>query len=247
MTKISKKLDNLEKNIVNSTPKGITRIEFDDPAEIRLHRKAHEIIKYLLAKMDELDRTLMENPNANIELDKEALEASIGKYEPILQRSESLILQRVWSLFDETFGWPIHRNDVFYKWVFNRRLAWFLGEMAAWLAKALQERQIMNMAGFWDLCAGEQQKRLASVYDNWPKDLFSEESWNRYNDKHPIQIHVPTEEEAREMTIKEKLYARQEAKIRKRCKKCKVKDSCQPYQDTVQKSAAPAVKAEEKL
>ena len=214
MNKLNKRLDEIEKNILTNRPKGKTHITMDDPSEIALHQEANEIRQFRIAAINKLIETFSENPNIDIDKDLEALELSPHNQQ-IIDRSDSFVLHRVLEVFDDIIGMPIHQNDLFYKYLFNARLGWFLRDMIEWFSMRRQEDRILSQPGFSDLCWGEQQKQLAPLYANWKRDLLSEESWKRYYNKHPMQIKESTNQELKEFNKENKQFAKDEAKILK--------------------------------
>jgi len=85
-------------------------------------------------------------------------------------------------LFDNGVAQYIHLNDPVNKFIFYSRLNWFLNEMGEWLFLRWQEDQIYADPGFFDICPGEQEKRLQPVYSKWRRWL-SEESWLKYSEE----------------------------------------------------------------
>jgi hypothetical protein len=44
----------------------------------------------------------------------------------------------------------------------------------------MAEQEVLDSPGFFDLCTGEQERRLKPVYDKWDHSLFSEKSFKDY-------------------------------------------------------------------
>ena len=195
MLNLSKKLRNLEKNVVPDTPRGETRIIIDDNAEMELHQRASEIQQVQKAKAEDLHKILTEKPNAEVDMDSLNLSS---KNQLIVNKSRSLYRYRVMELFDNAIGQEIHLNDPINKWIFYNRFNWFLSEMSEWLFLRWREDQVYSEPGFFNLCMGEQDKRLAPVYAKWRKDWLSPESYNRFYEEHKPHLADPTPEEEEE-------------------------------------------------
>ena len=91
-----------------------------------------------------------------------------------------------------------------------------------------REDQVYSEPGFFNLCKGEQDKRLEPIYSKWRKDWLSNESWNHFYEEHKPKLADLTPEQEDEDTIlceqEEKEDNEQEAKfLREKCPICKQK------------------------
>jgi len=196
---ISKKLNELEKNIVGDTPKTKTVLYIEDATEREIHKRAGDILQCQHDIAVKLHETLKENPKA--EMNIHALDLSADEA-AIVDKSNALYHYRVMELFDITIGQHVHLNDPINKWIFYSRFGWFLSEMQEWLFLRWQEEQIYDDPEYFNLCAGEQSKLLEPIYGKWRKWL-NEESWNKYYEEHERQnvadsIREPTPQELEE-------------------------------------------------
>jgi hypothetical protein len=82
-------------------------------------------------------------------------------------------------------------------WVFYTRFYWLIEETRKFKEQFEAEEEVFNTPGYWELCEGEQERRLASVYANWHHDLFTPESFQRYCERHHV---FKTTEEIQQLT-----------------------------------------------
>ena len=71
-------------------------------------------------------------------------------------------------------------------WIFYTRFYWLIEETRKFKEQYDAEEEVFNTPGYWELCEGEQERRLAPVYANWNHDLFTPESFKRYCDRHHV-------------------------------------------------------------
>jgi hypothetical protein len=239
MNSINKKLRELESKVLDDTPKTETVLRIDDPVEHRLHMRAMGILQRQHAVASQIYDVLKENPKA--EVDEHALDLS-PEEQLIVDRSERLYTSRVMELFDNGIAQCIHLNDPVNKWLFYSRFYWFLSEMRDWLYCAWREEETYNSPGFFDLCAGEQERLLEPVYKHWRKWL-TEESWSRYYEEHCKSKSLPemTPEEIAEderLTAQENAEAEaKEAKfLKEKCSSCAEK--CKWFREQTEKGKA---------
>lgn len=161
-------------------------------------------------------------------------------------KSSSLITQRVMHLFDLAIGSYIHLNDPMCKWLFYARLNWFLSEMQDWLFLLWREYQTTSAPDFFNLCAGEQERRLKPVYDGW-RDWLSEESWQKYYAQHEPKFRryedlspeekAELEREAEKEEQEEAEWIEQDKRfLRDKCPSCSTKGSAR-----LSKASNPAI------
>ena len=226
MNKISKKLHDLEKNVLDDTPKTKTILYIEDPIEQEIHKRAGEILAKQREIAAELYAILKANPKAEINV--HALDLTSDE-KAIVEKSNALYHHRVMELFDNGVAQYVHLNDPVNKWIFYSRFNWFLSEMRDWLFLRWQEEQVYDDPEYFNLCAGEQKKRLEPIYSKW-RNWLSEESWNNYyeeNEKKRVAdfIREPTPEELEEDQKQiEQDNAEEEAKdakfLKEKCPDC---------------------------
>ena len=85
-------------------------------------------------------------------------------------------------IFDAWAKCYVYHDDNFSKYVFYMRFFWFIDEVSDQIDQQKAESEVYGSAGFFDLCVGEQDRRLAPVYAKWRKDLFTPESFSRFLD-----------------------------------------------------------------
>jgi hypothetical protein len=176
VNQLSRKLHQLEKNVVSSTPNfEDTRLTINNVAEQRLHDQAKVIMESYSYRLENAQNEL----NSGSDVDTDDLVKLSPEEQTIVSKSSSLIIQRIMYLFDVAVGSFIHLNDPICKWIFYSRLNWFLSEMQEWLFLFWKENEISNAPDFYSICVGEQERRLKPVYDKW-REWLSEESWNKY-------------------------------------------------------------------
>ena len=184
MNPISKKLHELENNVVGDTPKTKTVLHIEDAVEGEIHKRAGEILQHQRDTAERFYNTLKENPNAEVNI--EALDFTPDQ-KVIVDKSNAFYQHRVMELFDNGIAQLIHLNDPASKYIFYSRFNWFLSEMQAWLFLLWQEEQVYADPGFFNLCAGDQAKLLEPIYGKW-RNWLSEESWSKYYEAHERQI-----------------------------------------------------------
>lgn len=226
MNLISKKLHELENNVVDDIPKTKTVLYIEDATEREIHKRANEILERQRATAEQLHDILKENPKAEVNI--HALDLSTDE-KAIVDKSNALYHYRVMELFDRAVAQYCHLNDPINKWIFYSRFNWFLSEMKEWLFLRWQEEQVYDDPEYFNLCAGEQAKRLEPIYSKWRKWL-SEESWNKYYEEHERRrvadsIREPTPQELEEeQKLIERDNAEEEAKdakfLKEKCPGC---------------------------
>jgi hypothetical protein len=242
MRSISRKLRDLEKNVVSDTPKTKTVLYIEDPDEREIHKRAGEILTRQREIAVELQGILKANPKAEVNM--RALDLTSDE-KAIVDKSNSLYRHRVMELFDNGVAQYVHLNDPVNKWIFYSRLNWFLREMKDWLFLRWQEDQVYDDPEFFNLCAGEQEKRLKPIYSRW-REWLSEDSWNEYYVEHEQQrvsdfIREPTAEEVEEDRKRvEQDNAEEEARdarfLKEKCPSCTEK--CSWYYEKVKEKVA---------
>jgi hypothetical protein len=199
MNVISRKLHELEKNVIDDTPKTKTVLYIEDATEREIHKRAAELLQRQRDVAEQLYNILKENPKAEVNI--HALDFTPDE-KAIVDKSNILYHHRVMELFDIDIAQFIHLNDPVNKWIFYSRFNWFLSEMKDWLFLRWQEDQVYDDPEYFNLCSGEQAKRIEPIYSKW-RNWLSEESWKRYYEDHERQkvaesIREPTPKEIEE-------------------------------------------------
>ncbi len=232
----SKKLRELEKNVISDIPKTKTVLYIDDEVEHEIHKRAGDILSRQRDIATELYDTLKANPKAEINIHALDLDADD---QAIVDKSNILYHFRVMELFDKGIGQFVHFNDPICKYVFYSRFTWFLSEMKEWCYWLWWEDQTYDEPGFFDLCAGEQEKRLKPLHEHWRKYL-TEDSWKKHCEEHPPKLQdtlpeMTEEQEEEERKQIEKENAEEEAKdakiLAEKCPSCTEK--CKWYFEQV--------------
>jgi hypothetical protein len=226
MNVLSKKLRELENNIVSDVPKTPTRLYIEDATEREIHKRAVELLQRQHSIAEQFHDILKENPKAEINI--HALDFTPDE-KAIVDKSNALYHHRVMELFDVTIAQYCHLNDPINKWIFYSRFNWFLSEMQDWLLLRWQEDQVYDDPEYFNLCAGEQAKLLEPIYSKW-RNWLNEESWKNYYEENERQkvadsIREPTPQELEEDRKQiERDNAEEEAKdakfLKEKCPGC---------------------------
>ncbi|HDQ06573.1 MAG TPA: hypothetical protein ENN36_07625 [Candidatus Bathyarchaeota archaeon] len=226
MNRLSKKLRELETNIAPiHIKKGTSRLSSEcmSDAEQEIHSVAASILKRLKAKAERASEMLEHNPSANVDISELQLSP---EQQTIVDTSNRLFAERVMELFDNGVAQYIHLNDPINKFIFYSRLNWFLTEMGEWLFLRWQEDQIYADPDFFDICHGEQEKRLQPVYSKWRRWL-TEESWLKYSEENCKMKELPEltdeqiEEDAKLVASENAAEEANEAKfLKEKCPAC---------------------------
>jgi hypothetical protein len=234
---ISKKLRELENNVIDTKPKTPSYFHITDSSELELHKRAYAILSGQHDKAQELHNNLIKDPKAKVDVG--ALDLSPDD-KAIVDASTKIFRSRVLEVFDVAIAQYCHLNDPVNKWIFYSRFNWFIREMRDWLFLRWREDQIYDAPDFFDLCAGEQERRLAPVYSKWRKYL-TEESWSKFYEEHCRRpaSEIP-ELTAEEIAEDEKLTAQENAEeeakdakfLAEKCPGCKEK--CKWYHEQIE-------------
>ena len=226
MNLLSKKLRELEAKVAPlHIEKGSTKLASQcmSDAEYEIHNAASLILQRLKAKAERASETLKQNTSANVDVSE--LQLSLEQ-QTIVDTSNRLFAEHVMELFDNGIAQYIHLNDPINKFIFYSRLNWFLTEMGEWLFLRWQEDQIYADPNFFDICHGEQEKRLQPVYSKWRRWL-SEESWLKYSEENCKMKDLPEltaeqiEEDARMVASENAAEEANEAKfLKEKCPSC---------------------------
>ena len=182
MNIVSKKLHELEKNVLPELPeKGTTKITWEngnidlDRAESELHKRATQILE---AHAEEMQEALTRGETDVVPLSP----ADQTIVDTANRRLMARILE-IFQVFTDTF---VTLKDPMANWIFYTRFYWLIEETRKFKEQYDAEESVFNTPGYWDLCEGEQERRLAPVYAAWNHDLFTPESFQRYCDRHHV-------------------------------------------------------------
>jgi hypothetical protein len=89
----------------------------------------------------------------------------------------------IFQVFTDAF---VTLKDPMANWVFYTRFYWLIEETRKFKHQFDAEIAVFKTPGYWELCEGEQERRLAPVYAAWNHDLFTPESFQRYCEQHHI-------------------------------------------------------------
>jgi hypothetical protein len=182
MNIVSKKLHELEKNVLPDLPeKGTTKITWEngdidlDRAESELHKRATQILQ---AHAEEMQEALTRG-----ETDVSPLSTADQAIVDVAERRFMARILEIFRTFTDAF---VTYKDPMVDWVFYTRFYWLIEETRKFKEQYDAEEAVFNTPGYWDLCEGEQERRLAPVYAAWNHDLFTPESFQRYCERHHV-------------------------------------------------------------
>jgi hypothetical protein len=104
---------------------------------------------------------------------------------------------RIMDIFQVFIDAFVTYKDPMANWVFYTRFYWLIEETRKLKEQYDAEEEIFNTPGYFELCEGEQDRRIAPVYAAWNHDLFTPESFQRYCEQHHI---IKTTEEIQQLT-----------------------------------------------
>ncbi|MBM4401006.1 MAG: hypothetical protein FJ045_03545 [Crenarchaeota archaeon] len=193
MNIVSKKLHELEKNVLPELPeKGTTKITWEngdielDRAESELHRRATQILEAHAEEMREA-----------VERGETAYTPLSPSYQAIVDAANRRLMARILEIFRTFTDAFVTLEDPMANWVFYTRFYWLIEETRKFKEQYDAEEAVFNLPGYWELCEGEQKRRLAPVYAAWNHDLFTPESFQRYCERHHV---FKTAEEIQQLT-----------------------------------------------
>jgi hypothetical protein len=182
MNIVSKKLHELEKNVLPELPeKGTTKITWEngdielDRAESELHKRATQILE---AHAEEMQEALTRGGT-----DVSPLSPADQTIVDTANRRLMARILDIFELFVDTF---VTQKDPMATWIFYTRFYWLIEETGKFKDQFNAEEEVFNTPGYWELCEGEQERRLAPVYAAWNHDLFTPESFQRYCERHHV-------------------------------------------------------------
>jgi hypothetical protein len=182
MNIISKKLHALESNVLPDLPaEGTTKITWDngdvklDRAENELHWRASQILE---AHSNDL---------------QQALDRGESTYTPLSASDQAIVdaanrrfMARIMDIFQVFTDAFVTLKDPMANWVFYTRFFWLIEETRKFKQQYDAEEAVFNTPGYWELCEGEQDRRLAPVYAVWNHELFTPKSFQSYCERHHV-------------------------------------------------------------
>ena len=233
MNLVSKKLHALEKNVLPEHPEeGTTKITWEnndpelDRAENELHRRANQILE---AHMQEM---------------QQASERGENTYTPLSPSDQAIVdaahhrfMHRILMIFQTFTDAFVTYKDPMANLVFYTRFYWLIEETRKFKEQHDAEEEVFNTPGYFELCEGEQERRLAPVYATWNHDLFTPQSFQRYCEQHhifktteeiqqlvanrtPEQVRQDELEEQQEQAENEETDARNARYLKEKCPTC---------------------------
>ena len=162
MNIVSKKLHELEKNVLPELPEeGTTKITWEngdvelDRAENELHRRATQILE---AHAEEMQEALSRGETDVIRLS--------SADQAIVDAANRRFMARILEIFQTFTDAFVTYKDPMANWVFYTRFYWLIEETRKFKEQFDAEEEVFNTPGYWELCEGEQERRLAPVYAN---------------------------------------------------------------------------------
>jgi hypothetical protein len=182
MNIVSKKLHALEKNVLPEVPEeGTTKITWEngdvelDRAETELHRRATQILE---AHREEMQQAAERGENTYTPLSRSD--------QAIVDAAHHRFMHRILEIFQTFTDAFVTYKDPMANLVFYTRFYWLIEETRKLKEQYDAEEAVFNTPGYFELCEGEQERRLAPVYAAWNHDLFSPQSFQRYCEQHHI-------------------------------------------------------------
>ena len=246
MNIVSKKLHELEKNVLPELPeKGTTRITWEngsrelDNAELELHIRAKEILERHNEVLEELEYNLKHG----IESDPLLTPMLSPQDEAIVNAANTWLMARMFEIIELFANVFVCHGDNMAKYVFFSRFYWIIEEIQKWKEQNDAQDAVCESEGFFELCEGDQEQLLKPVYAKWNRDLFTRKSFEQYIDKHrPIRTYEQIieaqlaagktmeqikQEEKEEAELEAKETAEDDAKnakyLKEKCPGCKEK------------------------
>jgi hypothetical protein len=104
----------------------------------------------------------------------------------IVDAANRRFMARVFEIFQIFTDAFVTLKDPMANWVFYTRFYWLIEETRKFKKQFDAEIAVLKTPGYWDLCEGEQEKRLKPVYAAWNHDLFTPQSFERYCQQHHL-------------------------------------------------------------
>jgi hypothetical protein len=220
----------------NPDPKE-TYIYTTNEGEQELFKVARKIMEKQTQKLTALENLQKLHPNVDYTAEMDNVLELSEEAEAIVSQAERIIIRRSMHIFDRVIACRYHLGAQQDKFVFYLRFFWFLNETQNMFYHSSMENKILGEQGFFDLCRGEQDKKLKVCYDSW-REWFSKESFDQWLEVHPSMSPNPKSKE--EEVKAEKEYAvlmetEQKAKernakyLKEKCPTCP--DKCNWYNE----------------
>ena len=233
MNLVSKKLHALEKNVLPENPEeGTTKIMWEngdaklDRAENELHRRANQILE---AHRQETQQAKEQGENTFTPLSPSD--------QAIVDAAHHRFMARILMIFQTFTDAFVTYKDPMANLVFYTRFYWLIEETRKFKEQHDAEEEVFNTPGYFELCEGEQERRLAPVYATWNHDLFTPQSFQRYCEQHhifktteeiqqlvanrtPEQVRQDELEEQQEQAENEETDARNARYLKEKCPTC---------------------------
>ena len=191
-----RKLRNMERDSTIEEPTEV-RLFIDNENELQLHNTAKRILERHVSDIEDFRKGL----------DGSCCPELSDADRAIVEESTRLMFKRFLLLFDMFGKAFIYHDNGIAEMVFWTRFLWLVEDAQKYTEQSDAENEVMVASDFFDLCAGEQDRRLKPVYDKWDKNLFSEKSFQDYVKKRwnidSLSEVKPTPEELAEMDREE--------------------------------------------
>ncbi|MCL2643463.1 MAG: hypothetical protein FWD52_08165 [Candidatus Bathyarchaeota archaeon] len=179
MKALTRKLCEMEKNVLNSCPDPEeTFLGFTNVNEQELFQTACKIIKTHTLQTSQLEAKQKANPHINYAFEREQLVLS-GEAQTLVDQALRIIFLRSTNIFDTYLAPFFHLEDSVCKMLFYSRFFWFLSEMKDMLRYNYLVRTIVCEPGFFDLNPEEQEEKLKPVHATC-REWFTDESHTKY-------------------------------------------------------------------
>jgi hypothetical protein len=160
---------------------GTTKITWEngsvelDRAENELHRRAAQILE---AHAEEMQQVAERGESTFTPLS--------SSDQAIVDAAHHRFMARILDVFQVFTDAFVTYKDPVANCVFYTRFYWLIEETRKFKEQYDAEEEVFNTPGYFELCEGEQERRLAPVYATWNHDLFTPESFQRYCEQHHI-------------------------------------------------------------
>ena len=221
MNRLSKKLGDLENNVLPELPrKETSRWSFDN-GSVELNRNEQQFYN------------IVKNIGENV-----APEEMTPDHIELMLKANRFVTFRILDLFDMWAKGVMCYNNPLMWHIFTLRFYWFLNEARAQINQQYEEERVYNEPDFNDLCPGDQAKRLEPLYSKWRRDLFTKESFMKFCDEHMKPLPELTPEQEKEMEKLEQLDKEEEEKdvklLAEKCLSCR--ERCKWYCEQIGES-----------
>jgi hypothetical protein len=209
-----RKLRNIERDSTIKEPTE-ARLFIDNENELQLHNIAKQILERHVSDIEDFRNGQ----------DGSCCPELSDADRAIVEESTRLMFKRFWLLFDMFGKAFIYHDNPVAQMVFWSRFMWLVEEAQKYTEQSDAENEVMDAPDYFDLCAGEQDRRLKPVYDKWDNNLFSEKSFHDYIEKRwnidSLSEVKPTPEELAEMDKEEQADREFDEKVLKeKCPSC---------------------------